>query len=91
MPPKITLLATGGTIASLQTPSGLAPAMRAEDLLSACPKLRGLCDITARDVFSLDSSNIQPEEWQILAQAIREAAQSCEGIVITPTLTLGQR
>ena len=72
MPPKITLLATGGTIASLQTPSGLAPAMRAEDLLSACPKLRGLCDITAIDVFSLDSSNIQPEEWQILAQAIRE-------------------
>ena len=39
MPPKITLLATGGTIASLQTPSGLAPAMRAEDLLAACPKL----------------------------------------------------
>ena len=34
MPPKITLLATGGTIASLQTPSGLAPAMRAEDLLT---------------------------------------------------------
>ena len=83
MPPKITLLATGGTIASLQTPFGLAPAMRAEDLLSACPKLRGLCDITARDVFSLDSSNIQPEEWQILAQAIREAALTCEGIVIT--------
>lgn len=83
MPPKITLLATGGTIASLQTPSGLAPAMRAEDLLAACPKLRGLCDITARDVFSLDSSNIQPEEWQILAQAIRDAALSCEGIVIT--------
>ncbi len=83
MPPRITLLATGGTIASLQTLSGLAPAMRAEDLLAACPKLRELADITARDVFSLDSSNIQPEEWQELAQAIREAAAGCEGIVIT--------
>ncbi len=83
MPPKITLLATGGTIASLQTPSGLAPGMRAEDLLSACPNLHKLADITARDVFSLDSSNIQPEEWQELALAVLEAAKSCEGIVIT--------
>ena len=83
MPPRITLLATGGTIASLQTPTGLAPGMRAEDLLAACPKLYDLADIRAQDVFSLDSSNIQPEEWQQLSQAILEAAPSCEGIVIT--------
>ncbi len=83
MPPEITLLATGGTIASLQTPSGLAPAMRAEDLLAACPGLHSLARITARDVFSLDSSNIQPEEWQLLAEAILGAAGSCQGIVIT--------
>lgn len=83
MPPEITLLATGGTIASMQTPSGLAPAMRAEDLLSACPGLHSLARITSRDVFSLDSSNIQPEEWQLLAEAIVSAASGCEGIVIT--------
>ncbi len=83
MPSRITLLATGGTIASLQTASGLAPAMRAEDLLAACPKLHSLAEITARDVFSLDSSNIQPEEWQELARAILKSAEHCEGIVIT--------
>lgn len=83
MLPKIALLATGGTIASLQTAAGLAPAMKAEDILAACPNLSNLADIWVKDVFSLDSSNIQPEEWQILAQAVMEAAASCDGIVIT--------
>lgn len=83
MLPKLALLATGGTIASLQTATGLAPAMQAIDILDACPKLSKLANIWVKDVFSLDSSNIQPEEWQILAKAIIEAAADCDGIVIT--------
>ncbi len=81
--PKLALLATGGTIASLHTATGLAPAMRAEEILAACPDLSLQADIWVNDVFSLDSSNIQPEEWQILAHAVLQAAQNCEGIVIT--------
>ena len=83
MLPKLALLATGGTIASLQTATGLAPAMRAEDILAACPNLSHQADIWVKDIFSLDSSNIQPEEWQLLAQAVIEAAADCDGIVIT--------
>jgi L-asparaginase len=83
MLPKLALLATGGTIASLQTATGLAPAMRAEDILAACPGLSNQADIWVNDVFSLDSSNIQPEEWQILAHAVTQAAKNCDGIVIT--------
>jgi len=83
MLPKIALLATGGTIASLQSEKGLAPAIHALDILRLCPALSLSADIAAKDVFSLDSSNIQPEEWVVLASAVREAAQSADGIVIT--------
>lgn len=83
MLPKISLLATGGTIASLASDAGLVPGMSAQDILGRCPSLANAYQISATDVFSLDSSNIQPEEWQLLAAAVREAAKDSEGIVIT--------
>ncbi len=83
MRPKITLLATGGTIASLRSAHGLIPALRGEEILRLSPRLSEYADITAKDVFTLDSSNIQPEEWQLLAKAAREAAQEADGVVIT--------
>ena len=39
--------------------------------------------LEGRDVFALDSSNIQPEEWKILAQAVREALRDYDGVLIT--------
>lgn len=83
MQPRITLLATGGTIASQQTEQGLMPLTTAAGILDFMPSLRLLADLTAQDVFMLDSSNIQPEEWQQLAQAVREAAGAADGIIIT--------
>ena len=83
MRPKITLLATGGTIASMRSSNGLIPAMHGEEILRLSPRLSEVADITAHDVFTLDSSNIQPEEWQILAKAVRKAAQEADGVVIT--------
>ena len=83
MTPRVTLLATGGTIASQQTEQGLMPLTTASGILDFMPSLRQLADITARDVFMLDSSNIQPEEWQLLAQAVKQAADQADGIIIT--------
>ena len=83
MLPRITLLATGGTIASQETAQGLMPKTGADGILNFMPSLSERARITARDVFMLDSSNIQPEEWQLLAQAVLEAADQSDGIVIT--------
>ncbi|MHC1786637.1 MAG: asparaginase [Christensenellales bacterium] len=80
---RIALLSTGGTIASVASGDGLVPGMRGEDILAACPALRADALIRPLDVFSLDSSNIQPEEWQLLAAAVRGAALDADGIVIT--------
>ncbi len=79
---KIALLATGGTIACRHTPEGLIPAMKAEELISAVSH-RGDLELIPRDVFSMDSSNIQPEEWSQLACAADEAMREADGVVIT--------
>ena len=60
---NILILATGGTIASDITENGLAPELTAADIVSgSLHNLQG-CHIDCRDILSLDSSNIQPEEW----------------------------
>lgn len=83
MPKKLILLATGGTIASTSCANGLAPSMSAQDILRLTPCLGEDAQVQAEDVFSLDSSNIQPEEWQELARAVRRRAQDADGIIIT--------
>ena len=79
---RIALLATGGTIACRQTDHGLTPALTGEELLRGIPISRD-AELVCRDVFSMDSSNIQPEEWAQLAQAVDVAFQDCDGVVIT--------
>ena len=80
---KIILLATGGTIACVPGADGLAPGVTAAQLLARTPQLNRLAEMTGRDVFSLDSSNIQPEEWRVLARAARDALNESDGAVIT--------
>ncbi len=80
---RICLISTGGTIACVPTDRGLAPELRAEELLDlAGVNTEGL-DISCTDLFSMDSSNIQPEEWCVIAEAIRDKVDHCDGIVLT--------
>ena len=79
---KILLLTTGGTIASVPTEEGLAPAAHGDDF-SFLRELPLEFDLRVRDLFQLDSSNIQPEEWQRIARTVAEEYHSCDGIVLT--------
>ena len=84
MKSRILLLTTGGTIASLPTDEGLAPGLDGEDLAELLPRgVTDSYDITIRDILHLDSSNIQPEEWQTIARRVFEQRSSYDGIVIT--------
>lgn len=83
MKPNIALLATGGTIASMKSDRGLIPGMNAEELLKSSGRISEIANVLPIDVFNLDSSNVQPEEWQLLAQAVRKIASQVDGIVIT--------
>lgn len=80
---NILLLTTGGTIASGGDADGLRPQLCGELLLEAVPSLRRSYNITALDLLNLDSSNIQPEEWQKIARAAFRALPDYDGVVIT--------
>ena len=80
---KVLLLSTGGTIASRPTQQGLSPDINCQDILQMLPVSKESFVIDSRDIFNLDSSNVQPEEWQIMAETIAEALPHYDGIIIT--------
>lgn len=79
---RIMLLATGGTIACTNGNHGLEPTLHGRNLLEAI-QAELPCAVDAQDVFLMDSSNMQPEEWSALARAVDGALQSYDGVVIT--------
>ena len=81
MKTKILLLTTGGTIASTPSSDGLRPTADGSMLLSFLGPVN--CDIVIRDLLTLDSSNIQPEEWQLMAKTIFAERENYDGIVLT--------
>ena len=68
---KILLIGTGGTIASEMGENGLSPELTSEQLLKYIPDISGICQISCLQLFSLDSTNIQPKHWARVAEAIR--------------------
>ena len=80
---NILILATGGTIASDVSDKGLAPELSVSDIVAGSLHNLSDCSIDCRDILALDSSNIQPEEWQIIAREVANSWQQYDGIVIT--------
>ena len=80
---KICLIATGGTIASVETPEGMKPLLDGKELLAKVPKLELLGVIDIVELMQLDSTNIQPKDWIQMAQAIEERYADYDGFIIT--------
>ncbi len=78
----ILLIATGGTIASRHTPEGLAPQITPQELLSYVPDAASLCQIDTVQPLNLDSTNVAPEHWLLLAKLIEEQYDRYDGFVI---------
>ena len=79
---KILLITTGGTIASMPGGEGLEP-HRSGVMERELEQLRTYYDISVRDAMCLDSSNIRPEEWQLIAREIFENRAGYDGIVVS--------
>jgi len=80
---KILMLGTGGTIACVPSENGLVPALDGKTLVKMVPELAGLCHIDYKQILNLDSSNIAPKHWQIIANALAENYDNYDGFVIT--------
>ena len=83
--PSVTLLGTGGTIASrLDYRTGaVIPAFSPGELYGAVPELADLCNLTTKKLFGVFSENMGWKEYVILAEAIGEAIEGgADGVVI---------
>lgn len=83
MEKKILLIGTGGTIASEMSGDGLAPELTATELLHFVPRIASFCDVDCVQPFSLDSTNMRPENWLSIAAAIRQHYDDYDGFVVT--------
>ena len=82
----ISILATGGTIASRvdYITGGVHSAFSAEELISAVPELEEIANIHGRQIFNKFSENIVPEDWIKIARVTAsEIKKGVDGIVIT--------
>ena len=80
---KILLLTTGGTIAARQSGEGFAPSLRSEDMVRYLDSCVEGYTFDNENLMDLDSSNIQPEEWRVMAQRIFHALKQYDGIILT--------
>ncbi len=84
--PKVSILGTGGTIASYveYRTGAVHPAQDADDVLYSNPEIAERCNPDVDIVFSKLSEDIQPEDWVTIAdRVIEKLEEGAEGIVIS--------
>ena len=80
---KILMIGTGGTIASELTKNGLAPELSTKQLLTHVPRIFDMCQVDCQQLLNLDSTNMRPEHWLMMAECIRTHYEEYDGFVIT--------
>ena len=84
MSASITVLSTGGTIASTPAEDGATPSKSGVDLITAVPELESYADIEAAEVVQTPSFDMDIESLTALAEQTRTAVgEGADGIVIT--------
>lgn len=84
--PKVSILSTGGTIASRidYATGGVHAAISSRDLLSIVPELSEIAEVEGDILFSVFSENIEPKDWSTMAKRVaNEINSGTEGVVIT--------
>jgi len=83
MQPQIVVLSTGGTIASTDNDDGATPSKRGNHLVESVPEVESYAKITTRDVAQTSSFEMDFETARDLRNAVSEAADTADGVVIT--------
>ena len=79
---KILMIATGGTIASQSGVEGMIPQIKAEELLKSVPEVFEFCQPSAIQIYNIDSTNVTPQHWILLAKTIQENYDAYDGFVV---------
>ena len=84
--PKVSIISTGGTIASRvdYVTGGVYAAMSSRDLLSIVPELADIAQIEADILYSVFSENINSDHWEGMAKRVSEKIkQGADGVILT--------
>lgn len=79
---NILLIATGGTIASVEDGGGLRPALAGEELARYVPEVAGLCELDVVQPMNIDSTNMRPADWMRIRDEIVRAYEAYDGFVV---------
>lgn len=79
---RILMIATGGTIASKRSDSGLKPLITSDELLGYVPDVTQFCHADAIQVLNIDSTNMQPQHWLLIASTVEKHYDAYDGFVI---------
>lgn len=81
---KIKLLLAGGTIGMIrnQQTGALQPAGNMGEIFQLVPELQKEAQIDFERVMNLDSTNMKPEHWELLAKTIQKQYNQFDGFVI---------
>ncbi len=80
---KIIILATGGTIACVQTDKGYVPGLTGQQLVQQIPQLSEMGEVQARQLMNIDSSDMRVSDWRTIARAVYNESDYFDGVVIT--------
>lgn len=79
---RILMIATGGTIASKSGENGLKPLITSQELLSYVPDAKQFCNVDTLQLINIDSTNMQPKHWLLIADAIKKHYNDYDGFVV---------
>lgn len=80
---NILMISTGGTIASVNKGKGLAPGLNSRELVEYLSLDKNKVIIDTLDLMSIDSTDIQVEDWLKISNAIKNNYSDYDGFVIT--------
>jgi glutamyl-tRNA(Gln) amidotransferase subunit D len=84
--PKVSILSTGGTIASKvdYRTGAVTSQFSAEDIISSIPELLEIANYEGKVIYNILSENMKAEYWQELARAVgAEIRKGTDGVIVT--------
>jgi glutamyl-tRNA(Gln) amidotransferase subunit D len=84
--PTISILGTGGTIASRidYRTGGVYASFSPEDIAMQIPELKEIANIKAEEIMSVMSEDMTPERWKLIARKVaKDANAGYKGIIVT--------
>jgi len=84
--PVLSILSTGGTIASKvdYRTGAVSPQFSTEDILEAIPELGEIANVRGKVIYSILSENMRAEYWrELAAEVYNEIKNGAEGIIVT--------